>query len=256
MIFSTQIKRAVRAALPRSAQLWLRSSYLAGKVARGGIPPEADLLLLDHLVQEGDAVADIGANIGVFTHKLSLLVGSSGSVMSFEPVSTNFTTLTAVIRKGALYNVQAFHAALGGAAGRTEIVIPESAGFEGLYEAHLTEDQDIPGVRETVEVLTLDSIRKGKVALDFIKCDVEGHELHVLTGAREVLETARPGWLLEVSRKTNEQVFERFLQLGYKSFFEEAGKLQQTDSYCDGRRSNYFFLHPESKVWSRAQRIM
>jgi hypothetical protein len=101
-------------------------------------------------------------------------------------------------------------------------------------------------------VRTLDELcRNGVVrALDFIKCDVEGSELEVLQGASELLNAARPGLLLEVSKEASEGVFALLSSFGYEGFVYP-GKLEKTRNYRDKEFSNYLFFHPASRMWQR-----
>jgi hypothetical protein len=131
------------------------------------------------------------------------------------------------------------------------MIIPDSEAFIGFYLAHTAHPGD-SGRRETVEMLTLDSLWKAKVIpeLDFIKCDVEGAELDVIRGGLEILQSQRPAWLIEVSRESSSELFGLLFGLGYKAFVY-ADKLIPTDNYRDKEFSNYFFFHSESKIWNR-----
>src|SRR5690606_5486658 len=49
-----------------------------------------------------------------------------------------------------------------------------------------------------IEVSTLDTELRNMHAIDFIKNDVEGYEMHVLKGAAEIIKKHRPVFLVEV----------------------------------------------------------
>jgi FkbM family methyltransferase len=155
---------------------------------------ESEMNLLKSFLSSGDSVADVGANVGAYTMELSHLVGSEGNVYSFEPIAENYDILQTVVRRGGLSNVRLFYAAVGSTPGRCEMVIPESGAFIGFYLAHRAQPGD-SGRRETVEMLTLDKLLKTNVIvrLDFIKCDVEGAELDVITGGLDLLRSQHPG---------------------------------------------------------------
>jgi len=146
-----------------------------------------------------------------------------------------------------------FHAALGSAPAQGEMVIPDMAGFTGYYWAHLAKP-DEQGRRENVKVLTLDQLAgAGTIKrLDFVKCDVEGGELDVIAGGLATIRSQRPGWLIEVSQKTSEQVFCLLQGEGYRAFVLSEN-LVETEKYRDKESSNYFFLHPRSICWERAR---
>jgi len=123
-------------------------------------------------------------------------------------------------------------------------------GFRSFYWAHVANDGE-GGTRERVQLITLDRIWKEQIGrrVDFVKCDVEGGELGVIHGGLEMARTDRPGWLVEVSKHTSGEVFDAFRGLGYRAFIYE-GKLEPASGYANGK-SNYFFIHPESRVWDR-----
>jgi FkbM family methyltransferase len=224
----------------------LRRLFLVRQVLEQRGFREPDMLALKSLVSSGDSVADIGANVGVYTKELSSLVGLAGHVYSFEPILDTFEILQAVITKAHLSNVCSFNAALGAQPAEHEMVIPDLGGFTGYYWAHLARTGD-SGQRETVKVLTLDDLWKSNSidGLDFIKCDVEGGELEVIQGGLELVRSRLPGWLLEVSRETSDAVFSMLKSIGYRAFVYDR-RLVETDTYRDKEFSNYFFLHPKT----------
>jgi FkbM family methyltransferase len=234
----------------------LRRMHVVHEILHDLHARETDMALLKPLVAEGDWVADVGANVGIYTKELSRLVGREGKVFSFEPVGENYDILTTLVRKARLENVSPFRVALGSGLTQCEVVIPNMTGFMGYYWAHLAQPGE-QGRRERIDVLTLDDLYKRQIIarLDFIKCDVEGGELQVILGGREILQDQRPGWLLEVSRDTSGSVFQALHDLGYRAFvFDD--QLTETSSYRDKEFSNYFFFHPQSTCWSRAVLLM
>lgn len=229
----------------------LRGYFIARSIVNGRCQEEPEMDVLKSLLKPGDVVADIGANVGEYTWLLATIVGSGGCVYSFEPISDNYRILTDVVNKGCLSNVKTFRMALAAQAATCEMVIPPSTGFTGYYLAHLAKEGDA-GPREMVDVLTLDGVWKkhGMPRLDFIKCDVEGAELEVIRGGREIIATHLPGWLLEVSPRASGEVFLLLREYGYQAFVFK-GKLMHTDTYRSGEFLNYFFFHPGSKMWRR-----
>jgi FkbM family methyltransferase len=252
-VAKTIAKNFIAKALSPALQHKLRRFYLTRNVLGGREFHEVDMNALPALIAAGDEVADIGANVGAYTKQLSTLVGTNGRVHAFEPVAANYDILQTVVRKGRLANVQLHRLALGATLEQREIAVPDLGGFTGYYWAHVAK----PGESgETVTVSTLDELsRLGTIArLDFIKCDVEGFELEVLRGARQLIATQHPAWLIEVSRDTSADVFSTLLGSNYRAFVYD-GRLHETDGYQDKRFSNYFFFHPQSKAWSRREQL-
>ena len=247
------LKHAVLAICGPRATRTLRRLYTVHQILHDRHPRESEMALIPHFVRPGSAVADIGANAGVYTKELSAAVGSSGAVFSFEPLLENYDILITLLRKGHMDNVVPIRAALGSALTEAEMVVPEMDGFLGLYWAHLARPGD-RGRRETVQVLTLDDLLKRKVVtpLQFIKCDVEGAELQVIRGGLDLIRACHPAWLMEVSRETSTEVFKLFAELGYQSWVF-SGRLISVDGYRDGEFSNYVFTHPQSPRPSQLQ---
>ena len=75
----------------------------------------AERELLRKILFQGAVVADVGANIGIYSEFLSRCVGPTGLVHSFEPSRDNFKRLSAATR--GLSNVQ-----------RTQRVVGERSG--------------------------------------------------------------------------------------------------------------------------------
>jgi FkbM family methyltransferase len=242
------LKRIVLRTCPPRLQRRLRRAYTVHQIMHDRHSREPEMALIRSLVANGSAVADIGANVGVYTKELSSAVGAKGKVYAFEPLLENYDILTALLSKGRMNNVIPFRAALGSRVTESEIVIPEMKGFLGLYWAHLAQPGD-NGRREKVDVLTLDELAKRQVIthLDFVKCDVEGGELEVLRGGLDLVRSCRPAWLMEVSRETCRDVFGLFSELGYQAFVY-SDRLIPVDGYRDREFSNYFFLHPQQST--------
>ena len=84
----------------------LRHVYLARQVLNNLGPREPEMAMLKVLVCAGDSVADIGANLAVYTKDLSSLVGPNELVCSYEPSNENYQILESVVRKARLSNVR------------------------------------------------------------------------------------------------------------------------------------------------------
>lgn len=198
----------------------LMARLLWARERRAGAPT---LDLVDRLVGPSDVALDIGANFGQFTYRLAHLVGDDGHVYAFEPHPAQRENLARV--EATRPNVT-FHAvALSDAPGRAELVVPRVEGAPDLALATL---EELPrdgeeADRVTVQVETLDHLladRNGRV--DFIKCDVEGHERAVLAGATGLLEADAPTMLVEIEQRHQRgdirETFARLDELGYDGY--------------------------------------
>jgi len=202
--------KSLVARLPAPLQRRLRKRHYLKKLQDASISDEPELGVVPVLVGEGDVVFDIGANFGLFTRFLAEAVGSSGRVFSFEPTADMFDVLCHSTRSLGFANVSCHNLALSDKPGRATMSIPiRTDGSRNHYEASLE-----PGVADqsgevesfTTEVVTLDGFidSAGIDHVDFIKCDVEGHEFAVLRGALFLIARDRPTILLEVNEPLHE----------------------------------------------------
>jgi FkbM family methyltransferase len=156
------------------------------------------------LVDKGDTVWDVGANLGYFTLLFSDLAGSRGVVHSFEPVPPTFARLESTMKNERFArNVRLHNVACADTAG--ELVLHLPAGDYG--QASLSDRHQAGSWRDVSSVTTyrcrgirLDDYEELQASgrVDFIKCDVEGAELLTLRGAADTLHRWHPMLCLEV----------------------------------------------------------
>ncbi len=159
--------------------------------------------LIAHLVRPGDTVMDVGANLGLVTLQLAVLVGPNGLVHAFEPNPALCELLSQTLERNAARNVRLHSYALGLETGRLPLVIPDgNAGMGSLIsDARAGWRRVEVVVRPLSEVVA--ELRVGPVRL--LKIDVEGFEAAVLEGARAWLFSSPPDAILfELNRRTSE----------------------------------------------------
>jgi FkbM family methyltransferase len=240
------LKTVVRKLLPLGVQLRLRRFVLARRIARGEAGIGDEMSGVRAFLSPGDVVLDIGANAGAFAVAMAKEVGPRGRVFAFEPIPDTYDVLVEAVRLSSLANIETLCLAASDHPGRADFVIPEAEAFAGFYQAHVATDKDA-GSRIAVELDSLDSLLSlGRIPpASFIKCDVEGHELAVLRGARELVGRHVPNWYMEVARATSAEVFEFLLTRGYSAAVWNSGEFTLTRTFVD-RTCNYFFFHPDN----------
>jgi len=139
---------------------------------------------------------DIGARWGTYTSLLARTVGPAGHVHAFEPNRQHSTSLRAIAR--ASRNVQLHQFALSDEEGMTALHIPllDNEAADGL--ASLARPA---GAHQLIQIerRRLDDLAFERI--DFIKCDVEGHELAVFRGGEATLRRLLPPILVEIEQR-------------------------------------------------------
>ncbi len=156
--------------------------------------------VLRAVLKPGDCFYDVGANYGIYTLWSAPLVGPTGEVHAFELVPATRDGLNRLVRQNALANVTVVASAAGAYDGSGRIrVVPGASGLAHLAGQSRADNAD--GTEESdglaVTVRTLDGYAWDHRPPNLIKIDVEGHELAVLRGARELLATHHPAVVFE-----------------------------------------------------------
>ena len=145
-----------------------------------------------HLLPAGGTAVDIGANIGFMTLHMADCVGAAGHVVSFEPTTWTFDRLCANLALNDMPQVCAERAGLSDhEVHHDEVMVPYSYPLVG----------DRPFMKDSIVLRRLDEYFDEHPIdrLDFVKCDTDGWEAHVLRGAEATLRRFKPALLLEIN---------------------------------------------------------
>lgn len=141
------------------------------------------------LIKPNDVVLDVGANIGFHSLYFAELTGSSGKVISFEPIPINFKAFQNNIELNNFPQIIANNIALGNE--------------NRFIDIHLDIDDQNPGAfnllalgiknytikcekgDDFLNTLSIDKV-------NFIKIDVEGYEYEVMKGLKSTITKYRP----------------------------------------------------------------
>ncbi|MGH1561919.1 FkbM family methyltransferase [Mumia sp. DW29H23] len=209
----------------------LRSRTEAGVFANG--PDDFVAPVLSLLMQPGDLVLDIGANVGLVTLPLAAAARRTGaSVIAVEPIPTNHSRLVDAVRLNGFEDlVTTVHTALADAPGRTTMSVDRDAPTGNAYLRTNRHDPAMPTFEVAVRTLDdlLDEVAPGRSA-SLVKIDVEGAEMLVLGGAQLMLAEHRPVILGEFNSGLMPAFGHTFLDvaaalepLGYKPYAFVAG---------------------------------
>ena len=138
---------------------------------------------------------DVGANVGQYTQLLSEIFDDQKStIYSFEPSAITFSELTKRFIQNKNVRIYNF-----GFSDRPEELTffsndpATSSSLSSIYDRHLEHIGIAMQPSEKINVVTIDNFcKENKInKINFLKIDVEGHELKVLEGAANMLNEKR-----------------------------------------------------------------
>jgi len=213
----------------------------------GDIATNGELRVMRTFLPGCSVVFDVGAHTGEWTrHALSVKPGLN--VHCFEPSRDNFASLS---RNVSSPTVTCNRFGLSSEKGERHLFVYRSApGLHSLYQRRGLENGwglATPAETETVELDTLEHYcaerRIGKI--DFLKVDVEGHELEVFKGGRSLFAEDRVGMVqFEYggcnidSKVLLKDLFEFFAGMHYRFYKIFPEKLKFVERY-DQRLENF-----------------
>jgi FkbM family methyltransferase len=162
-----------------------------------GPPPKRNGFMREHLheafkfVKGWHVAIDVGAHVGFWTWDMA---HRFERVYAFEPANDTYDCL--VKNVGTLPNVTTANFAIGEANGRARMCDDEKR--PGNTGSRFIMPGEEAG-QESIPVVALDAMTFE--ACDLLKIDVEGFELQVLKGARELIERFRPVISMECDKK-------------------------------------------------------
>jgi FkbM family methyltransferase len=176
---------------------------------------EEDLLPL--VVDKARTAVDVGANVGSYTVILAKL---ALRVYAFEPD----VELASLLRRAAPKNVHVSEDALSERKGTGEFHVPLLNGHRAVALGSLVMTSGPDYEVRTVRTTTLAAVLADE-DVGFIKIDVEGHELQVLLGGRELIVRCRPVILVEANTPDSlAKLADFFETLSYNGLFVRSGK--------------------------------
>jgi FkbM family methyltransferase len=171
---------------------------------------------MGHLISGGMTVYDIGANVGFLTVIAARLVGVTGRVISFEPLPSNVRQIVHNLQLNGFSQVLVRQEALGAENGNATFLVSAEPTWGKLASLGTGVGSQIGEMKVLVRKLDSAFEDDQLPAPDVIKIDVEGAEIDVLEGARELLCRERPLLMIEL-HGTNQGVADALKSLQYHS---------------------------------------
>lgn len=215
-------------------------------------PDETKLVIkiFDYLVKkENVTIFDIGANTGYYGLLAANFFKEKGKVFSFEPVKEYADCIKESIKINALGNtMEVLNIALSNVNGEREIYV---SGTCSSLEKDFNKGELS---KEKVILKRLDDISMIPMP-DFIKIDVEGHELMALEGSKETIKKSKPLIFMEVIERLASHNFVNknylttmnlLLGLGYNVYILKNANLAEFNVHekIEGVHM-YLFIHKE-----------
>jgi FkbM family methyltransferase len=180
------------------------------------------------MIHNGDVVIDIGANLGYYSILFAKWVGPLGKVFSVEPIAVYNKIFNE--RACKYSNIQLYPYALGLEEKSIELISSSSSGYLSTGLPHVydsTKDVSIESqsFRFEAQMKVPSLLFKDLEKIDYIKCDVEGFELVILSDMKELIRRCRPKVQVEVWSENEEKILHLFEELRYLPYRLHRGKL-------------------------------
>ncbi|GAB4132145.1 MAG: hypothetical protein Fur0041_03160 [Bacteroidia bacterium] len=182
----------------RQSVIRLYSSSELSKYIYSGAFEWAEREWLLKELKEGDVFYDIGANIGYFTILAAEKCGRNGHVFAFEPVKSTFELLTENVKLNPhLNNISLMNYAVSDREENLLMYLPEKG--KDAWNSIAVKPEGEHFKTEIIMTWCPDLHMKEETFIrpSLIKIDVEGWELHVLKGMKNILTAFQPTLLIE-----------------------------------------------------------
>ena len=145
--------------------------------------------MLHEILEPGMYILDIGANIGYYAVMESLVVGPTGKVTAFEPMSRNVQMLKRNVELNGASNIDVVQGAVSASTGTGKMFMSSHSNLHTFHRDGSAADY-LESTPVDVPTMTLrDAVSRSGLRTDLIRMDVEGHEVEIL------------GQLIELVRK-------------------------------------------------------
>ena len=208
--------------------------------------------LIQRFVKKGDYVIDLGANLGYYTIPLSQLVGPDGKVWAVEPIPIFNEVLEANKSQSPNpQNIIQFPYAMGDE--DEQVITMQIPVQDGMIRHGLSavQRESAKGVEyKTYQVTSYNpaTLFKDVEKVDFIKCDVEGYEGHVIPHLKSLIAANKPILQVEIGSVENRELIYNMLEpLGYTIYGLQYPNLLKGANVINEAVSDFYFV-PENRL--------
>lgn len=208
---------------------------------------------IERYLKPGDVFIDVGANIGLHTLSAARAMEGEGRIIAFEPFDPTIQLLKKTLWLNGYSKITETHqAAVSNHAGHQLLYLGETCGYHSIFPLSTSEEP----IGVEVPVVTLDNTIDENLCIKLIKIDVEGAEIEVIEGARQIIENNTDiGLIVEfgsshLSRTGRSPIewFSHFEKLGLscRAINERTGHLEHysVEQLTTVESVNLFFARP------------
>jgi len=209
-----------------------------------------EINIMNELLPPNATIFDIGANIGFHSLNLSI-TDNSRDIYAFEPAPETFNILKKNVFLNKQKKIKVFNFGFSNFNGISSFFYNKTLSGNSSLKKLIPSNH----IQEIFcEFYTLDSfVKTNKFSkIDFIKCDVEGAELLVISGGIRTIKKFKPIIFAEILRKFSKkfmydpnEIFSLLRDLNYCSYaVDKNGNLYKFSSMNKKTlNTNFFFLH-------------
>ena len=180
--------------------------------------------LLEQIIKPGMNIFDVGSNIGYYPLLELKLLNNTGRLLAIEPSTSNISLLKKNLRHNdAEQNVQIIEGAVSDESGTSTFHLSTQSNL-GTFHPDGSASKHLSGGVIDVQTITIPELATRHGPPDLIRMDVEGHEVEVMNGMIEAIQSRkmRPIIVFEthLSRYTSDHNMEKTLQRLFNSGYE------------------------------------
>jgi FkbM family methyltransferase len=169
------------------------------------------------LINEGDYVIDLGANLGYYSLIFSKIVGATGKVFSIEPVELFRTIFTGNTRNQK--NIELIPYAIGNTDHEViKMGVPVTSAYFSHGRTHVLSSDEICSMTFEAEVMRPGTIFSNLDKLNYLKCDIEGYENIAIPLFKELLAKFKPILQIEIAKENQSELIPFLKELDYAVF--------------------------------------
>ncbi|MDD7391898.1 MAG: FkbM family methyltransferase [Fusobacteriaceae bacterium] len=224
---------------------WGRFNLIDGDMisqisSRYGEWADVEVSVFKEILSEGDNVVEVGANLGLHSIPIAKIIGDKGKLICFEPQRIIYQHLCCNIALNSLVNVETYQYGVSDI--NTKLYI-ESTDYNEAWnygsfslDKGFSTEAEYQGVvkKELTKIIKLDDFESIKKlsSLDLIKADVEGFEIRLLNGAKNIIDKFKPFLFVECNLNSiANEIIQKINELGYKPYWIISARYQECNYF-------------------------